>query len=194
MPQKRNPVALEHARSITSKALAQAAAVVTTVHNTPFGDIVDTEDDLQPLVASMFRDAQRAVALAAISIRGAEFDVERMKARAEEGGTTSTELADRLVRDHDMPFSKAHAVVAAYLSGDVKGAAGKYTAEDLKTITSARHFIEVRRTPGGPAPSETARALGMSSERLERDRAWLDTVRKKGEDAVARRRQLAQEL
>ena len=27
-----------------------------SVHNTPFGDIVDTEDDLQPLVASMFRD------------------------------------------------------------------------------------------------------------------------------------------
>jgi argininosuccinate lyase len=194
MPQKRNPVALEHARSITSKALAQAAAVVTTVHNTPFGDIVDTEDDLQPLVASMFRDAQRAVALAAVSIRGAEFDVERMRALAEEGGTTSTELADRLVRDHDVPFSKAHAIVAAYLSGDVKGAIQKYTAAELKTITSAWHFVEVRRTPGGPAPSETGRALGASSERLERDRAWLDTARKKVEDAAARRRQIAREL
>ncbi|MGH9408988.1 MAG: argininosuccinate lyase, partial [Vicinamibacterales bacterium] len=69
MPQKRNPVALEHARSIVSKALGQAIAIVTTVHNTPFGDIVDTEDDLQPLVASMFRDAQRAVALLAASMR-----------------------------------------------------------------------------------------------------------------------------
>ena len=57
MPQKRNPVALEHARAIGSKALGQAQAIITTVHNTPFGDIVDTEDDLQPLVASMFRDA-----------------------------------------------------------------------------------------------------------------------------------------
>ena len=28
----------------------QAMAIVLTVHNTPFGDIVDTEDDLQPLV------------------------------------------------------------------------------------------------------------------------------------------------
>jgi argininosuccinate lyase len=60
MPQKRNPVALEHTRSIASKALGQAMAIVTAVHNTPFGDIVDTEDDLQPLVASMFRDAHRA--------------------------------------------------------------------------------------------------------------------------------------
>ena len=50
MPQKRNPVALEHARAIGSKALGQASAIVLAVHNTPFGDIVDTEDDLQPLV------------------------------------------------------------------------------------------------------------------------------------------------
>ena len=59
MPQKRNPVALEHARAIGSKAVGQAQAITTAVHNTPFGDIVDTEDDLQPLVASMFRDAIR---------------------------------------------------------------------------------------------------------------------------------------
>ncbi len=65
MPQKRNPVALEHARAIGSKALGQAQAIVLSVHNTPFGDIVDTEDDLQPLVFSMFRDAVRTVTLVA---------------------------------------------------------------------------------------------------------------------------------
>ena len=59
MPQKRNPVALEHARAIASKALGQTQAIVTAVHNTPFGDIVDTEDDLQPLVFSTFGDASR---------------------------------------------------------------------------------------------------------------------------------------
>src|SRR5690606_17957010 len=48
MPQKRNPVALEHARALASKALGQMLAIVQAVHNTPFGDIVDTEDDLQP--------------------------------------------------------------------------------------------------------------------------------------------------
>src|SRR5712691_3762601 len=57
MPQKRNPV-----------------AIVTTVHNTPFGDIVDTEDDLQPLVFAMFRDATRAVRLVAAAMTTAEFD------------------------------------------------------------------------------------------------------------------------
>src|SRR5260370_20676040 len=54
MPQKRNPVALEHARAIGSKALGQAAGIMLATHNTPFGDIVDTEADLQPLVGQMF--------------------------------------------------------------------------------------------------------------------------------------------
>jgi argininosuccinate lyase len=35
MPQKRNPVALEHARAIGSKALGQASAIMLSVHNTP---------------------------------------------------------------------------------------------------------------------------------------------------------------
>jgi argininosuccinate lyase len=61
MPQKRNPVALEHARAIASRALGESQAVVTTVHNTPFGDIVDTEDDLQPLVFSTFGDARSSM-------------------------------------------------------------------------------------------------------------------------------------
>ena len=68
MPQKRNPVALEHARAIASKALGQASGLMLTAHNTPFGDIVDTEDDLQPLVAQMFKDAARAVSLVAAAM------------------------------------------------------------------------------------------------------------------------------
>ena len=78
MPQKRNPVALEHARAIGSKAVGQAQAIVTTVHNTPFGDIVDTEDDLQPLVRV---DVPRCDAHGDAGRRGdaaqADFDVER---------------------------------------------------------------------------------------------------------------------
>ena len=85
MPQKRNPVALEHARAIGSKALGRRRRCRSTVHNTPFGDIVDTEDDLQPLVASTFRDAIRAVRLVAAAMPTAEFDAERLEARAGRG-------------------------------------------------------------------------------------------------------------
>jgi argininosuccinate lyase len=188
MPQKRNPVALEHARAIGSKAVGQAQAIVTAVHNTPFGDIVDTEDDLQPLVASMFRDATRMVTLVAAAMRGADFDRERLAARAAFGGTTLTELADTLVRDHGLPFRTAHAIAAALqkaraeapsapLAGTLAQASqallGRsliYSEDALDTILSPSHFVAVRRTWGGPAPEETARAIAASRQRLDDDR------------------------
>ncbi len=190
MPQKRNPVAIEHARALASRALGEATGVTIAVHNTPFGDIVDTEDDLQPLVASAFRDATRAVRLVAAALAGAEFDVEAMQARAARHGTTLTELADHLVREHRLPFRTAHAI-AARLSGQVREDSGglaaalaaasaellgepiRYSEEQIDTILGARHFVDVRSTPGGPAPAEISRALAQASQRLADDRgAW----------------------
>jgi argininosuccinate lyase len=203
MPQKRNPVALEHARAIGSKALGQAQAIIAAVHNTPFGDIVDTEDDLQPLVATMFRDAVRAVTLVAAAMRAAEFDRARMAERAGGGGTTLTELADTLVRDHGLPFRTAHAVAALLLkartedpqaplaealakaSAALVGRPLHYTEERLQTVMSPRHFVEVRATWGGPAPSETARAIAESRHILASDEATWRARREHLEMAAA---------
>jgi argininosuccinate lyase len=190
MPQKRNPVAIEHARAIGSKALGQAQAIVTAVHNTPFGDIVDTEDDLQPLVFAMFRDATRAVRLVAAAMATAEFDAARLEARAADGWTTLTELADTLVRDHQLPFRTAHAIASRLMTGrqqnpsaplvdllaqasrELHGAPLSYSEEALATILSPRHFVEVRRTLGGPAPEETARAAAAAGLQLDADESW----------------------
>src|ERR1051326_8661955 len=177
MPQKRNPVAIEHARAIGSKALGQSQAILTAVHNPPFGDIVDTEDDLQPLVFSMFRDATRMVKLVAAAMQTAEFDARRLEARAADGWTTLTELADTLVRDTGVPFRMAHQIsakvietrrvdpaaklstVVADASRELLGAPLTYSDEALAQILSPRHFVDVRKTPGGPAPDVTSQAL-----------------------------------
>jgi argininosuccinate lyase len=190
MPQKRNPVALEHARALASVALGQSQAIFLAVHNTPFGDIVDTEDDLQPLVSSMFRDALRAVSLVSESMASAEFDRARMASRAREGWVTVTELADTLTREHDVPFKSAHRVAAAFVaeaarrpdesraaildrvSDSILGRSIAYDDDRLAEILSPDHFVRVRRTPGGPAPDEAQRAIAVSRDRLKIDRQW----------------------
>jgi argininosuccinate lyase len=192
MPQKRNPVALEHARSIGSKALGQAAAVMMTVHNTPFGDIVDTEDDLQPLVHAAFRDGVRATALVAAALRAATFDTAIMAARARESWITVTELADTLARDHGLAFSRAHKIAAglveahrarpgeplpallAEVSARIAGAPIVEPTEKLDRVLSPDHFVRVRTTPGGPAPERTGEAVRDSKARLDGDRAFID--------------------
>ena len=51
----------------------------------------------------------------------------------------------------------------------------------LARVLSPRHFVEVRKTPGGPAPDVTARAIEASRQRLTGDGGWLqsriDTLR-----------------
>jgi len=191
MPQKRNPVALEHARVIGSKAVGQAQAVMTAVHNTPFGDINDTEDDLQPLVFSMFKDGMRAVRIVAAALRTAQFDAARLEARAGDGWTTLTELADTLVREQGIPFSAAHAISAKFVaarqhdparpladilreaSAKVLPAPLDYSEHALEEILSPRHFVMIRRTYGGPAPDETRRAAAVSNAKLDEDQEWL---------------------
>jgi argininosuccinate lyase len=195
MPQKRNPVALEHARALASKALGQTTAIFVTVHNTPFGDIVDTEDDLQPLVAAMFRDAVRCVHLVASALPGAQFDEIRLQARAGEGWITMTELADTLTRDHGVPFRLSHRIAArlialreenpqhslgaalAAASADILGEPVILTEDRLARILGSHHFVEVRRTPGGPAPSRTSEALARSHAELTVDEAWWADTR-----------------
>ncbi len=197
MPQKRNPVALEHARSIGSKALGQASGIMLAVHNTPFGDIVDTEDDLQPLVARMFTDARRAVRLVAAALEEAEFDERKMAERAELGWITVTELADTLARDRDLPFREGHEIASRLIhsartaperplsialreaSRAVTGREIVYDEAALADILSPRHFIDVRKTYGGPAPSETLSAIRSSEELLLRDGEALAALRAK---------------
>ena len=210
MPQKRNPVALEHARAISSKALGQAQAVVAAVHNTPFGDIVDTEDDLQPLVASAFTDAKRTVTLVDAALREAQFDAARLESRAASGGTTLTELADQLVRDHDVPFKKAHAIAARLLpaladgaplsqamataSEAVLGTALRYSDEQLEGMLSPHHFVAIRTTAGGPSPVQTGAAIEASRQRLGSDAEWLRDAEARLAAAGQRLRQRAAAL
>jgi argininosuccinate lyase len=195
MPQKRNPVALEHARAISSKAVGQAAGLMLSAHNTPFGDIVDTEDDIQPLVAQMFKDAARAVSLVAAAMQGAEFDVEKLAERAGQHWITITELADTLARDHGLPFKAAHTIAARLIaarrespdaplaatlrdvSSTVTATPIVYSEPALAEILSPAHFVEVRKTHGGPSPSETLRAIGESRKILDADQEWLRETR-----------------
>ncbi len=212
MPQKRNPVALEHARALGSKALGQAQAVALTVHNTPFGDIVDTEDDLQPLVATAFRDAGRSLRLVAGAMSQAEFDVERMASRAAEGGTTVTELADSIARSHGLPFRASHEVAARFVAERrrdphaslteslaaattaVVGRTLPYTEAELAHLLGAAHFIDVRQTHGGPAPVRTTEALDVSARLLASDSAWTAASRAALDDASRRLRHAVETL
>ena len=190
MPQKRNPVALEHIRAIGSKALGQCLGVMTSVHNTPFGDINDVEDDLQPLIYSGIRDANRAVSLFAATLKAATFKVETLRRRASDNFITVTELADTIVRRENLSFRVAHQIVGASVraalasGGEIThevlqescrqtiGREIAMTPDELKITLSPENFVAIRTVFGGTAPVETRRALGVERGFDEEDETW----------------------
>jgi argininosuccinate lyase len=186
MPQKRNPVALEHIRILASKALGQAQSILIALHNTPFGDIVDSEDDLQPLVFTMTSDAMRALRLLTGVAAGCEVNAARMAERAHADFLSVTELADTLVRSEPMSFREAHHIVSAA----VRSLEGRYSAEamvdavlgaaslrtprkDLLNALDPVNFVEVRRIPGGPAMEPVLDAIREAETEIAAIEAWL---------------------
>ena len=193
MPQKRNPVPFEHVRVLASKTIAQAQGIFTCLHNTPFGDMNDAEDDLQPLVFGATADAIRALALFAGVMGGCEVNTARMEERAQSDFLTVTEVADTLVRSEGASFREAHHLVSAavkLLDGTYSDAAMAQAVEtlapshfgralrisraDLLLALDARHFVEVRRIPGGPAPEAMRPALAQAAEQVAETRGWID--------------------
>ena len=191
MPQKRNPVALEHVRAIASKGLGQSLGVMTAVHNTPFGDVNDSEDDIQPLIFGAIRDASRAVSLLGNTLKTATFNIETLRRRAGENFITVTELADTIVRREDLSFRVAHHIVAESVktaiekgseitheilqssAKEITGSELSLTFDDLQRTLSPENFVSIRKIYGGTAPEETRRALTVQREDETTDERWF---------------------
>ena len=191
MPQKRNPVALEHVRILASRALGEGQAVLTCAHNTPFGDVNDSEDDLQPLVFTMFADARRALRLLAGALAAAQVDTALMADRARRNFLTVTELADTLVRRAGLSFREAHRLV-----GDAVKACGtrddpaslaealrksrptlRLTREEIERALDPDGFVQLRNVIGGPAPEQTSAALDRARTEQTHIEAWIASSR-----------------
>ena len=192
MPQKRNPVSLEHTRILASKALGQSQAVLTCLHNTPFGDIVDSEDDLQPLVMTAFSDAGRALRLFAALMAHVEVDRKHMMRRAACNFLTVTELADTLVRNEGVSFPRAHRLVSvavkaagsdddhsrlaekvAEMAPKVLGRRLTTEGKELRRALDPRNFVLVRSIAGGPAPRAVAVQIRRARRDLSAAEAWI---------------------
>lgn len=179
MPQKRNPVSIEHSRSLASSAYGDALAAIGMIHNTPFGDIVDTEDDLQPHLYRAFNNANRVMKLMYAVLATMKVDKEKAKEMAKKSSITITELADTLARDYNISFRLAHTIASQISKKTLQEKKELYdwgvkdinamirpfvnvslTEAEWKKIISPEYFVEIRNHPGGPNPREAERMIG----------------------------------
>ncbi len=195
MPQKRNPVSIEHTRSLLSAVVGDTGTVLQMIHNTPFGDIVDTEDDMQPY---LWRAIDRLVGIYKLFgslIVTMNVNKESLLKRAQNSFATVTELADTLVRSERISFRQAHKIVSLCVNElvankeeslaslkwqlanekalHVTGSPLKITEISFYQALQPEYFVKVRTLKGGPAPQTMRTSLveaGKASAQLEQ---WL---------------------
>ena len=112
MPQKKNPDAAELVRGHAGRIIGSLTALMITMKGLPLAYSKDMQDDKPPVfeAASLL-----TLCLAAMEgmVAGTTFRTERMRAAAELGYATATDLADWLVRQANIPFREAHHITGA---------------------------------------------------------------------------------
>lgn len=195
MPQKRNPVSIEHTRSLLSAVVGDTGTVLQMIHNTPFGDIVDTEDDMQPF---LWRAMDRLIGIYKLFgslVITMNVNKENLLKRAQNSFANVTELADTLVRSENISFRQSHSIVSGCVrtlmenseesltnltweianekSLEVTGKPLHISQNDFYHALQPDYFINVRKILGGPAPETMRQSLKIAEKDAATMEEWV---------------------
>ena len=193
MPQKRNPVPIEHLRHLASQTVGRARAMLDVVHNTPFTDMNDSEGETQEMGYGAFASAARVLDLLTALLPALRIDGQARRRKhppqlhhdhgtRRQPGPARGPVVPRGARDRARPsrgpWSPRTATfrrdgyapfAAAFL--EATGRPPAIDARRFAEIVSPEHFVAVRDRFGGPAPAALDAALARYRAAPRRGRA-----------------------
>ncbi|WP_270937222.1 argininosuccinate lyase, partial [Falsiroseomonas oryzae] len=201
MPQKKNPVVLEHLKGKAAHVVAGFASAGACIRASHFTNTLDAHREGQAMIWPALAETERALALAGIAAATATPKAELLLARARANFSTATDLADALVRGAGMDFRTAHHVAGAVVrrlmeagrgaheatveivDAAAQEVAGRAAGLDAATVAQAldpARSVAARTIPGGTAPVEVRRMATRMASRLAEDEArvaaWRDRL------------------
>lgn len=205
MPQKRNPVPIEHLRHLASVTCGRCDTIINTMHNTPFTDMNDSEGEVQQAGYSVFDSGGRVLKLLATLIESSHINEARVMETSNRACVTITELADTLVREELLSFRQAHEIASrtakSVIAEDKSLSQGfalfqqafkeeqdrlsTLAESDYKKAVSAEYFVAVRNRPGGPAPAALDEALVKYKQSVQAQSQTLKNAMNKSQNATA---------
>jgi argininosuccinate lyase len=198
MPQKKNPLALEHTRAKVANVVGAYTAAATLTKGLPFTHSRDTGSEIFHLAFDGFAETGLVARVLGAVLSSLTVHRERMAAASGNGFATATELADTLVRRCGLPFRTAHDVVGAMVGrsvsedlaptdwtlGQIREIAALHgadvaalTEDDLRSSLDPTLNVAVRAVTGGPSPRAVGHLLAARREALAQSIAILDALR-----------------
>jgi argininosuccinate lyase len=210
MPQKRNPRLLENFHEATSTVIGKTVTYYLQANNVVSGmNDYKSETPLEAMRATggLYRDfSEMMKALVFFPARALE----------EVNGdySVTTELADILQRDAEVPFRVGHHFASdlvtygrskklkpteiPYIEAQrlftsaskyfgIEGAKLPLTEAQFRRALTAENMVASAKPIGGPQAPEVARMLASERARLNADREWLAATRAKLDDAAKKR-------
>ncbi len=175
MPQKRNPDAAELVRAKPGRILGAFTALAVVMKGLPLTYSKDMQEDKEQTFDALDNLALAIAAMAGM-VRDMEPNKDVLKAAANSGYATATDLADWLVQNLKMPFRDAHHVTGRIVALAEKKSCllSELSLEDMQSISSGitkavfkvltvEASVASRTSFGGTAPVNVRRAA----------KAWL---------------------
>jgi len=135
MPQKKNPDPLEYLRGKTGNSFGNLFSMLTILKGLPLSYFKDLQDDKE-LVFNSFDQLKNSTLILAEILKNFSPNKKRMYELANIGYTTSTDLADYIVKYYDLSFRKAYQITSKIVnyaeSKNVK--LNELTLKELKRI------------------------------------------------------------
>ena len=111
MPQKKNPDPLEYLRGKTGNSFGNLFSMLTILKGLPLSYFKDLQDDKE-LVFNSFDQLKNSTLILAEILKNFSPNKKRMYELASIGYTTSTDLADYIVKNYDLSFRKAYQITS----------------------------------------------------------------------------------
>jgi len=180
MPQKRNPDAAELTRAKTGRIAGAFQSLLMVMKGLPLAYSKDMQEDKEVAF-----DALDSLALAIAAMAGMVDDLEpmpdAMRAAADQGYSTATDLADWLVRVLKLPFREAHHVTGRIVAEaesqglalerlplDAMQAVEPGITNDVFSVLSPEKSVSSRKSYGGTAPQNVRKMARSWLKRLEK--------------------------
>jgi len=174
MPQKRNPDAAELVRAKAGHLLSAFTRLSVVMKGLPLAYSKDMQDDKVTVFAA-YDDLGLCLAAMTGMVASVTFNPGAMRAAANSGFSTATDLADWLVRAGGVPFREAHEITGQCVrAAEAKGSdlAGLSDAElaaidpritaDVRSVLSVEASVASRTSFGGTAPANVRAAIAAA--------------------------------